>query len=245
LPIHARFTVHHMPDHCEAIMAEPLQDDDNEVLQRAEALLRRHRSAAAPTLPAASDVPLLTDAVEIDPDVAGHSAPRDTLPASAEVRGQVGREPDSEVAREPEPAIGQAPDPEVAQEPIPEFAAEQVREPAPAGEAALPGPETAAVPALDPGLVAVGDTPSFPDSVTAPVPTLAEAYLADPTEVRAPDAAAARAPDAGMQQASASGEFPAVPEAFAPNGQETDAALPAGEVISRVQAQNLDHSVYQ
>jgi valyl-tRNA synthetase len=72
-------------------MAErPLQHDDDEILQRAEALLRRHRGVAQPVAPTAPDVPLLTDAIEIEPAVLsapdpGHASaaasPSDIMPA--------------------------------------------------------------------------------------------------------------------------------------------------------------------
>jgi len=178
-------------------MAEhPLRhdDDDDEVLRRAEALLQRHRGVAAPAPPAAFDVPLLTDAVEAGPEAVRPPALSDS--------------PDAQVAHTPDPEMKAVPDTEVASEAVTE---------------------------------------------ASPVPTLAEAYMPDPAEVHTPDTIEAHAPDAMEVHAPDTiearapdpEEAPALPETFAAGGLEADASASAGELVSRVQAQNLEHSVYQ
>jgi valyl-tRNA synthetase len=194
------------------------EDDDDEVLRRAEALLRRHRGANVPAPAPASDIPLLTDAVEIEPEAAGRPARSDALPAPAEA--------------------DLPPDPEVAA--VPDI------EPAPVAEAAsMADPEAAPVPALTAEYLQVPAEARAPDPLEARAPDPLEARAPDPLEARAPDPLKAQAPDAGEQHAPAFGELPSAPEIFAAGGEAADARSPGGELISRVQAQNLEHSVYQ
>ncbi len=100
-------------------MAEqPLQHDDDEILQRAEALLRRHRGVAQPVAPTAPDVPLLTDAIEIEPAVLsapdpGHASaaasPSDIMPAFPAMPAVTAPSPPAaELAKSFEPAAIEA-----------------------------------------------------------------------------------------------------------------------------------------
>src|SRR5512132_3590311 len=57
------------------------RDDEADLLRRAEALLGRHRGAPLVDVPALSDIPMLTDAIEPDAPKAEPPTLTDELPA--------------------------------------------------------------------------------------------------------------------------------------------------------------------
>src|SRR5262245_34690099 len=74
-------------------------------MRRAEALLQRHRGAAGPVPPAAPDVPLLTDAVELEPEAPRNREPQTSAPGET-------RAPDEESILEQNAAATPARSPE-------------------------------------------------------------------------------------------------------------------------------------
>src|SRR6185503_12526067 len=86
---------------------------------------------------------------------------------------------------------------------------------------------------------------SQPEAAAASLPELIEVPEPDPLEVSSP--ALVEAPPASHAEPGQAvlDMPPARPWTLADPGRDTDASSAPGELISRVQAQNLEHSVYQ
>ncbi len=203
-------------------MAEqPHHDSDDDLLRRAEALLRRHRDAASLVAPAASDVPLLTDAVELE--LGG--------PASSESDATTYAAPDEQALA----GVGSTDDASV-HEGVADAAAAEL------DAAARPDSEVAPLPGLDaldsePSAQPAATEASLPELIEVPPPD-----ALDPIQPAAIEALAASQADPAPAQSVLA---PAMLHVLAEAGPEGQPPSPPGELISRVQARNLEHSVYQ